>query len=46
MKTLYESILDNEDVLIKDIKKHSNNPFRVLKYYYDEIDKTRPTDSQ
>lgn len=46
MKTLYESILDDEDVLIKDIKKHSNNPFRVLKYYYDEIDKTRPTDSQ
>ena len=46
MKTLYESILDNEDVLIKDIKKHSNNPFRVLKYYYDEIDKTRSTDPQ
>jgi hypothetical protein len=46
MKTLYESILDNEDILTNDIKKHSNNPFRVLKYYYDEIDKTRPTDSQ
>ena len=27
MKTLYESILDDEDVLISDIKKTSNNPF-------------------
>ena len=46
MKSLYESILDDEDVLINNIKKHSNNPFRVLKYYYDEIDKTRSTDRQ
>lgn len=46
MKPLYESILDNEDILMNDIKNHSNNPFRVLKYYYDEIDKTRPTDPQ
>ena len=46
MKTLYESILDDEDVIINDIKNHSNNPFRVLKYYYDEIDKTRSTDPQ
>lgn len=37
MKTLYESILDNEDILMNDIKKHSNNPFRVLKYYYDDL---------
>ena len=27
MKSLYESILDDEDVLIKDVKNHSNNPF-------------------
>lgn len=46
MKSLYESILDNEDVLMNDVKNHSNNPFRVLKYYYDEIDKTRSTDRQ
>jgi hypothetical protein len=46
MKTLYESILDNEDILMNDVKNHSNNPFRVLKYYYDEIDKTRSTDRQ
>lgn len=46
MKTLYESILDNEDILIKNIKKHSNSPFRMLKYYYDEINKTRSTDPQ
>jgi hypothetical protein len=46
MKSLYESILDDEDILMNDVKNHSNNPFRVLKYYYDEIDKTRSTDSQ
>ena len=27
MKTLYESILDDEDVLINDVKKTANNPF-------------------
>ena len=37
MKTLYESILDDEDVLINNIKKQSNNPFRALKYYYDDL---------
>ena len=37
MKTLKESILDDEDVLIKDIKNHSNNPFRTLKYIYDDL---------
>ena len=36
MKTLYESILDDEDILMNDMKDHSNNPFRVLKYYYDD----------
>lgn len=36
MKSLYESILDDEDELMNDIKNHSNNPFRVLKYYYDD----------
>jgi hypothetical protein len=46
MKTLYESILDNEDVLIKDIKKHSNNPFRTLKYHFDQLYKTKSPVSQ
>ena len=32
MKSLYESILDNEDVLISDTKKYINNPFITLKY--------------
>ena len=36
MKSLYESILDDEDVLINDTENHSNNPFIVLKYYYDD----------
>jgi hypothetical protein len=36
MKSLYESILDDEDILVGDLKNHSNNPFRVLKYYYDD----------
>jgi hypothetical protein len=31
MKSLYESILDDEDVLIDDIKKSSNNWLLVLK---------------
>ena len=30
MKTLYESILDNEDVLIGSVKKDIDNPFQVL----------------
>ena len=32
MKTLYESILDDEDVLISGAKKHLNNWLLVLKY--------------
>jgi hypothetical protein len=36
MKALYESILDDEDVLMNDVKNHSNNPFRALKHYYDD----------
>lgn len=36
MKSLYESILDDEGVLMNDMKNHSNNPFRVLKHYYDD----------
>ena len=31
MKSLYESILDDEDVLIGDIKKSSNNWLLILK---------------
>ena len=46
MKTLYESILDNEDILINDVKNHSNNPFRVLKYYFDQLYKTKSMDNQ
>ena len=46
MKKLYESILDDEEELIGNSIKDTQNPFRVLKYYYDEIDKTRPTDPQ
>ena len=34
MKTLYESILDDEDVLASDLKKDANNPFLVLYNYY------------
>ena len=30
MKSLRESILDDEDVLIKDIKNHSNNPITYI----------------
>ena len=30
MKTLYESILDDEDILIDNIKKTSNNPFELI----------------
>ena len=30
MKTLYESILDNEDVLIDDVKKSANDPIISL----------------
>lgn len=30
MKTLYESILDDEDVLVGDLKKDANNPFVAL----------------
>ena len=36
MKTLYESILDDEDVLISNVKKGLGNPFRILKIKYDE----------
>jgi hypothetical protein len=34
MKTLYESILDDEDVLVGDLKKDINNPFIMLYSYY------------
>ena len=37
MKTLYESILDDEDILIGNSIKDSQNPFRVLKYIYDDL---------
>ena len=30
MKTLYESILDDEDVLIGNVKKDFKNPFILL----------------
>ena len=34
MKTLYESILDDEEKLMRDVKKDANNPFIVLYNYY------------
>lgn len=34
MKTLYESILDDEEKLVGDVKKDANNPFLVLYNYY------------
>lgn len=33
-KYLLESILDNEDVLVNDLKKNTDNPFIVLYNYY------------
>ena len=34
MKTLYESILDDDDVLIADAKKDTNNPLRLFHVLY------------
>ena len=34
MKSLYESILDDEDVLIADTKKDANNPLRLFHALY------------
>lgn len=34
MKTLYESILDDEDILVGDLKRDANNPFLILYNYY------------
>lgn len=31
MKSLYESILDDEDILIGDLKKVANNPYLLIK---------------
>ena len=36
MKTLYESILDDEDVLIGNIKKDTDNPFLLLSLLSEE----------
>lgn len=38
MKTLYESILDDEDILISKSIKDSQNPFIILRSEYDSID--------
>ena len=38
MKTLYESILDDEEVLTRNIVKDSQNPFIILKRIFDNID--------
>ena len=38
MKTLYESILDDEDVLVKNIKKDSKNPFALLNTLLNQYD--------
>jgi hypothetical protein len=31
MKTLYESILDDEDILVGGLKKDANNPYLLIK---------------
>lgn len=31
MKTLYESILDDEDILVGNLKKDANNPYLLIK---------------
>lgn len=36
MKTLYESILDDEDILIGNIKKDTDNPFLLLSLLSEE----------
>ena len=42
MKSLYESILDDEDILISDTKKHINNPFTpFLQYVGKDLTKYR-----
>ena len=38
METLYESILDDEDVLVSKSINRSKNPFIILKSIYDNID--------
>lgn len=46
MKTLYESILDNEEVLMSNSIKDSKNPFIVLYNYYLSNDKKIPFGKQ
>ena len=45
MKSLYESILDDEEVQISDIKKAAKNPFIVLRHVFDSIDFDNDRDS-
>ena len=46
MKSLYESILDDEDVLVGGLKKDARNPFVVLYNYYISNDKKIPFGKQ
>ena len=41
MKTLYESILDDEDILINDVKKDADNPLIKLYSIYKKTDNLR-----
>ena len=41
MKTLYESILDDENVLVGDLKKDANNPLIKLYSIYKKTDNLR-----
>lgn len=41
MKTLYESILDDEDILINDVKKDADNPLIKLYSIYKKKDNLR-----
>ena len=34
MKSLYESILDDEEILINNVKEYASNPFIILYSYY------------
>jgi hypothetical protein len=38
MRTLYESILDDEDVLIGNVKKDIGNPYKLIKMWIKDCD--------
>lgn len=46
MRTLYESILDNDDILISNTKKHINNPFIQIAMLIDNKIDYRPLERE